>query len=396
MILRFGPFCLDTDQHQLARDGTPVKVEPQVFDLILLLAQNSGRVVSRDAMIDRIWGGRIVSEAAISSRISAARKALGDTGTRQDVIETVTKVGLRFRLPVETDGGAAPSPVPDAAPGPVRYTSSRDGTSLAWTTHGDGPALIRGAHWLSHLEQDWHSPIWGPLLKRLGSFCAVTRYDARGTGMSQRGAVDFSLDRLTEDLEAVADAAGLARFAIFAPSQAAPVALTYASRYPERVSALILLGGFALGRHWRERETGREGQEHAQLTLIREGWGQAGTPFLNAFSTLFMPTATPEQVANMGQIQRASADVETAIRLREAIDRIDVRDVLGSITTPTAVIHASGDAVHPISEGQRLAAGIPNAEFHLVNGDSHVLLPQDPACEVVMGVIAKMVGANTV
>ena len=100
------------------------------------------------------------------------------------------------------------------------------------------------------------------------------------------------------DYECVADAAGLDRFPIFAASQAVPVAIRFAHDHPDRVSALVFLGGYARGRHLRNTREERA-REDLQLSLIREGWGRSGTPFLNAFSTVYMPTATPEQIARM-------------------------------------------------------------------------------------------------
>ncbi|HSV02401.1 MAG TPA: winged helix-turn-helix domain-containing protein [Phenylobacterium sp.] len=118
MIYRFGAFRLDTSAYELRAGDDRVAVEPQVLALIRLLIENRHRLVGRDEIIERIWNGRIVSEAAISSRIKSARRALGDDGAAQRVIRTVPKLGLRFVAPVEADPGeveplpAAPRPPP--------------------------------------------------------------------------------------------------------------------------------------------------------------------------------------------------------------------------------------------------------------------------------------------
>lgn len=375
MRYRFATCLLDTDAHRLEVDGTPVPVEPQVFAILRLLAGNPGTILTRDRLVDEIWGGRIVSEATIAARIAAARRAVGDSGARQEIIETLTKVGIRMAAGVSTEGPARPAP---AERPPIRYATSADGTRIATVTHGTGPPLLRGGHWLGHLELDWESPVWRPLLDRLGQSFTLTRYDQRGTGLSDRDPRAATVDRLAEDMAAVADAAGLDRFPIFAASQAVPTAIRFAVRWPERVSALILYGGFALGRHHRQTPEERA-REEATLTLIREGWGRTGTAFIRAFSMIYTPGCTTAQLDDMTRMQLASADPETVVRLREAIDRLDVTADLAEVRAPTLVIHARGDAVHPASQGQYLASRIPGATFRMIESDSHVMLPQDPA-----------------
>jgi TolB-like protein/Flp pilus assembly protein TadD len=105
MLYRFGAFELDMARFELRVDGEPCRVEPQVFSLIALLVENRERLVSRDEMIEKIWDGRIVSDAAISSRIKSARQALGDDGKAQRYIRTIHNQGLRFVAPVQATRG---------------------------------------------------------------------------------------------------------------------------------------------------------------------------------------------------------------------------------------------------------------------------------------------------
>jgi len=95
--LRFGPFELDPERFELRRDGQPVPVEPRTFDLLRFLARNIGRTVTRDEIFHAVWQDRIVSDAALSSQIRAARRALGDDGETQQVIATVHGRGFRLR-----------------------------------------------------------------------------------------------------------------------------------------------------------------------------------------------------------------------------------------------------------------------------------------------------------
>jgi pimeloyl-ACP methyl ester carboxylesterase/DNA-binding winged helix-turn-helix (wHTH) protein len=364
---------LDTEAHELRRAGAVQAVQPQVFDLIRLLVQNPDRLITRDELIARIWGGRIVSEAAIDSRINAARKAVGDDGARQAVIRTVARRGIRFVAPVRQDGAteAASAPVQT-----VRFCRSADGTRIAYGFSGTGPKLLRAGHWLTHLEHDWHSPIWRPFLDALGRVAAVVRYDQRGTGLSERAVDAFSLDTFVDDLAAVVDAAGLDRFPIYATSQGVPVAIEYAARHPERVSGLILHGGFARGRLLRSEAERAQGE--AYITLMRHGWAEEGSQFLQAFASIFIPDGTPEQIRSLVELQRISTDAATAVLLRRAFDSLDVTHRLAEVAAPALVIHGRNDGVHPLAQSMEIAATLPNAELLVLETRNHVIPTHDP------------------
>jgi TolB-like protein len=117
VLYSFENVILDTQRRELRRGGAPIAVQPQVFDLLEYLIRNRERVVSKEDLIADIWGGRIVSESALTSRINAARIALGDNGDMQRLIRTVQRKGLRFIGPVveHEDADGAP-PLTEAAP----------------------------------------------------------------------------------------------------------------------------------------------------------------------------------------------------------------------------------------------------------------------------------------
>src|SRR5512139_3313707 len=121
MIFRFGDFELDLARVELRHGGQPCPVEPQVFALLALLVENRDRLVSRDELIEKIWDGRIVSDAAVASRIKSARQALGDDGTAQRYIRTVHKQGFRFVAAVSI-AGSAQAVQPEAAPAFVMHS----------------------------------------------------------------------------------------------------------------------------------------------------------------------------------------------------------------------------------------------------------------------------------
>ncbi|MGR3321983.1 MAG: alpha/beta fold hydrolase [Pseudooceanicola sp.] len=384
MIYCFADCRLDTDRHALSVGGAEVHVEPQVFALLRRLCEAGGNLVTRDDLIASVWDGRIVSEATISARINAARAAVGDDGQRQGVIRTVTRRGLQMAVPVEVAGAA-----PAARPGGsqvVRMTRASDGTGIAWAKSGSGPPFLRAGHWLSHLERDWQSPIWRPFIDRFNETHTLYRYDPRGTGLSDRDCGALTLDAFVDDLRAVADAAGLDRFALYGTSQSVPIAIAFAARFPDRVSALTLHAGFIQGSAIRDRRDGTALTE-TFINLIRSGWGQPGSAFMQAFSSLFLPTGTPAQMQDLVEMQVNSATPEFAADLRAAIGEFDVADLLDQVRCPVLVSHARGDAVQPFEESRKLAQRLPDARFLALDSACHILVPEDPAWDQVTSAV---------
>jgi DNA-binding winged helix-turn-helix (wHTH) protein/pimeloyl-ACP methyl ester carboxylesterase len=359
MRFHFGDCVLDADWRELRRAGEPVPVEPQVFDLLLHLVRNRERVVSKDDLLDAVWNGRIVSESTLSSRINAARRAVGDGGAEQGLIRTLARRGFRFVAAVREEASgldaapaAAPTPrvaasakggvfgsaaLPPAPPQEVVFCRAADGVTLAAASFGEGPrTLVKTANWLTHLEHEWRSLFWSHLLRQLAHGRRLVRYDARGSGLSDRGVPDISFGAFLRDLETVVDRFGLGRFALFGPSQGAAVAAAYAALHPERVSRLVLLGAYAQGRNRRGSEEERD-MARAFAALIRRGWGDEHSAFMRAYYSLYYPGASPEQLRGWAEMQRLSASPEDAMRIRLACDDIDVLDLLPRVRAPTLV-----------------------------------------------------------
>jgi DNA-binding winged helix-turn-helix (wHTH) protein/pimeloyl-ACP methyl ester carboxylesterase len=384
MIYAFADCELDTARFELRRGGSTVHVEPQVFELLAALAERAGEVVEKDALVARVWRGPAVSDATINARVSAARKAVGDDGARQEVIRTVHRRGFVMAAGVtpRRAGAARPGFRGSAVP-ETRFALSADGTAIAWAAEGEGPDLVRIGHWLTHLELDHESPVFGPTIARLAARHRLIRYDVRSTGLSQRGGEFGGLDRFVDDLEAVMDAACAGAADVFAVSQAVPVAIAYAVRRPERVRRLVAYGGFVQGRALRPPAQGDLGAEMA-LELIRAGWGREGSVFLETFTRMFAPDATPDMVADLARMQRVTADADTVMRLRRAIDRFDVSDILSRVAVPCLVLHARGDVIQPFVQAQSLAAGLPRASLVSLDSRNHIALPGTASWERLM------------
>lgn len=381
MTYRFADCTLNPDRHRLDRDGSELHVEPQVFALLHLLVSRAPALVSYDEMMAEVWKGRIVSDATVAARLSAARTAVGDDGRRQAIIRTVARVGVQMAVAVTRGPETPETPAVDPTKAQtIRYTRSRDGTAIAWAETGEGPPLLRAGHWLSHLEHDWSSPVWRPVLEDLGRGRRLIRYDPRGTGLSDRSLGAADVEHLADDLEAVADAAGLDRVPVYAISQSVPVALTFAARHPDRVSRLVLVNGFVQG------STARGDLAHTDtmVAMIRAGWGVPGSAFMKAVATLYMPRATAAEVDSFVEMQALSADPDTAATLRRIIGEIDVSAILPAVTAPALVICCAGDTVQSPAQSQLLARRLSDATFATLDSPNHVIVPTDPAwAEVV-------------
>jgi pimeloyl-ACP methyl ester carboxylesterase/DNA-binding CsgD family transcriptional regulator len=259
----------------------------------------------------------------------------------------------------------------------VRFCVAPDGVRLAYALHGSGPPIVRAATWLTHLDFDRESPVWRHWLAALGAGRTVVRYDERGCGLSDRDVGDLSFDVWVSDLETVVAASGLEQFALLGFSQGAAVALVYAARHPDRVTHLVLYGAYARGRRWRGAEGRAYGE--AMISAIRAGWSEATPTFRHLFSMLFLPHGSAEQMAWYDELQRRSTSAETAVRLYEARNDINVLDRACDVTTPTLVLHARDDRVVPVEEGRLVAARVPGARFVLLDSANHILLADEPA-----------------
>jgi pimeloyl-ACP methyl ester carboxylesterase/DNA-binding winged helix-turn-helix (wHTH) protein len=384
VLFLFEDFALDSERRELRAGGAPVPVEPQVFDILVHLVENRDRVVSKDDLIASIWRGRIVSDSTLDSRINAVRKAIGDSGGQQRLVRTMSRKGFRFVG--EVTSAAKPGKPQAHSRGPLRqevhFCTASDGVRIAYAVAGQGPPLVKAANWLNHLEYDWRSPIWSELFHELAADHRLVRYDERGNGLSDWDVDDISFEAFVRDLESVVEAAGLDRFALFGMSQGCAVSIVYAIRHPERVTHLVLYGGFARGRAKRDPEHAR-----TLLSLVRQGWGQENPAFRQFFTSLFFPEGTPEQMQWFNDLQRITTSPENAVRIMQATGEVDISELLPQVRVPTLVLHCRNDAAVVLDEGRRLAAGIPGAKFVAIESRNHLVLESEPAWGQFIGEI---------
>ena len=389
----FEDCCLDTDRRELRRGARPIAVEPQVFDILELLVRNRERVVSNADLIAAIWKGRIVSDSALNSRITAVRQAIGDSGQRQGLIRTIRRKGYRFVAAVQEESsiaadGTVKSMAAAAASVPrmettqsVKFCRTKDGINLAVSSLGSGPVLVRAAHWGTHVEYDLQNPLTDPLLQRLGSRFHLVRYDGRGTGLSDWNVQEISFTTFLDDLATVADSLGLERFALLGMHGAAAASIAYAARHPHRVSKLVLYGGYAQG-PYRRASTRDAAWARAMLTLL--GSSQERPVFVRAFGSLWLPSGTLEQINWFVDLARVSISSENQRKFDTTVVNIDVVDLLPLVRAPTIVFHCIRDNLIPFEEGRRLAYAIPNARFVALESENHALLSTEPVWEKMM------------
>jgi len=278
----------------------------------------------------------------------------------------------------------APRPQPDAAPEAlhqrVRYAQASDGAQLAWASMGSGQPVLKAPNWLNHLEYEWRSPIWGPCFAEFARQCKFVRFDQRGNGLSDWEVDEISEDRMIGDIGTVADAAGLERFALLGISQGGAFSIRYAADNPDRVSCLIIFGGYLRGRLKRDSAE-QEGLFETLSMTIRNGWGSTNPVFRHFFTSTFVPDAPSSISDNFDELQRVATSPENALRIWDMNALVDVSDIARNLQVPTLVLHCAGDRAAPIDEGRRVARTIPGASFVELPGNNHVVLEGTPAFE---------------
>jgi DNA-binding NarL/FixJ family response regulator len=274
----------------------------------------------------------------------------------------------------------------------IRYVNTRDGVRLAWAEAGAGKPLVKAANWMTHLEYDWESPVWRHWMRFFSGNFHFVRHDERGCGMTDWNVGDLSFERWIEDLESVVEVSKPREpFALLGISQGAATCIAYAVKYPERVSHLILYGGYARGT-FNCDDTDKARLYRAMIELVRLGWGSDNPSFRQVFTSRFVPGASDEQLQWFNELCQKTTSPEIAARLLETRANIDVLPLLKSVRTPTLVIHSREDDVIPLINGHILAAGIPNAQFVELDSKNHVLLKGEPAWERFCNEILEFTG----
>ena len=238
-----------------------------------------------------------------------------------------------------------------------------DGQRIAYSTVGEGPLLLFGGRWVTHLEEEWDDPQARAFFEDLASRHRVVRYDRIGAGLSDRrlpGPASMELDART--LAAVHATVGSEPALLFACSCAGLASASYAATNPDLVRKVVFFGGYAA------RDDIPEVTRRSLVDFARTNWALAS----QMLAGLLAPHASGEEIAAISRYQRHSADASVAAQFLELDLAANARALLPAVTMPALVLHRRGDRTVPIGRGRELASLLPNARFVALTGDSHL------------------------
>lgn len=376
--MAFGGYRFEADSGRLWSGACEIRLTPKASAVLEQLVLHAGKPVSKEDLFASVWNGTAVSDDALTSCIQELRRALDDDPRRPRFIETRHRRGYRFIAPLSNTasagagGGLAAPEDDDRAPEQeIRFCRTSDGISLAYSLVGNGPCIVRVLGHFTHLEAEWQWPDLRRFWEYLAGTHTVVRYDGRGTGLSDRYPGEFTEETRQRDLDAVLTAVGADRAVLLGISEGGWTAATYALEHPERVTHLVLYGAYCRGAQARPDYDPEEDQ--ALLTLMRKGWGRDTPAFRQIFtSRFFRADAEPTLIAHFNELQRLSADPETAARYHESCHRRgDGRDLFRRLTLPVLIVHGSEDLAVSADEGRLLASIIPGSQLVLLPSGTH-------------------------
>jgi pimeloyl-ACP methyl ester carboxylesterase/DNA-binding CsgD family transcriptional regulator len=244
----------------------------------------------------------------------------------------------------------------------IRFTEV-DGRRVAYSSVGEGPPLVFGARWVTHLEEDWEDPKQRAFYLELARTHRVVRYDRLGAGLSDRELTTRpTAEGETRALGRILDAIGDEPVTLFALSCAGLSVAPYVRAHPERVRALIFFGAYA------SRDDITEAAKASLVEFVRSNWGLGS----KVLASLLYPRASAPELASLARFQRRAASAETAAAFLELDFETAIRDVLPSLQVPALVLHRRDDRTVPIERGRDVASLLPNARFVALPGDAHL------------------------
>ena len=281
------------------------------------------------------------------------------------------------------DGDAtAPAVIREAPKDAIKTCKARDGASLAFAQCGSGFPLVKAPNWMTHLEHDWDSPVYGHWIEEGSRSNRLVRMDLRGFGMSDWNAPSFTFDDLVADLATVIDEAGVEQCDLFGISHGSAIAMAYAARNPDRVRKLVLVNSFAAG--WRVRADPEEvAYRESLLEMNRQRPAFRRSLLGEMFITLYFPSASETLIDWHNEHFEILGPVKNMEPMIELASLIDVRAELGGIRAETLVFHADQDGNAPIEVGRKVAEAIGGARFKELDSANHIPLGNEPAWAVI-------------
>jgi DNA-binding winged helix-turn-helix (wHTH) protein/pimeloyl-ACP methyl ester carboxylesterase len=380
----FDGYRFESETGRLWSGAREIRLTPKASDVLKQLVLRAGEPVSKSELFTTVWGGTAVSDDALTTCVQELRRALEDDSKQPRFIETRHRRGYRFIAPLSTATSANRGRQQD-----IRYCTTSDGVSLAYSTVGTGPYIVRVLGHFTHLEAEWEWPDMRRFWEELAERHTVVRYDGRGIGLSDRYTGEFTEETRQRDLDAVLTAIGAEKAVLLGVSEGGWTAATYAIQHPEQISHLILYGAYCRGALARPGFDPEE--DRAVVTLIRKGWGR-DTPAIRQVLTsqFFRSDADPALIARFNELQRLSADPDTAARYHESCHtRGDGRDMYRQLRIPVLILHGRDDLAVSADEGRLLASIIPGSQLVLLPSGTHYFPTDTEVVTKAAGAIAR-------
>jgi pimeloyl-ACP methyl ester carboxylesterase/DNA-binding CsgD family transcriptional regulator len=252
----------------------------------------------------------------------------------------------------------------------IRFCRAPSGARVAYAISGQGPALLVPAAWISHVELLWQDQAFRDFFAPLAEMRTLVRYDRPGSGLSEPWPGRQTFDTELQVMQAVADHLELERLDLFGISMGAPASLAFAAANPDRVTRLVVYGGFADGSQISSPEV-----RTAMIAMIRAHWGLGS----DVLADIFLADATAEIKSHFSRVQREAAPAQLAAELLAQCYQTRVHHLLSRVVAPTLVLHRRDDRAIPYRLGRELAAGIPGARLVSLPGRSHFPYAGDSA-----------------
>lgn len=393
-IYEFGRFRVNDSEKTLLENGEIVHLPPKVFDTLLLLVENSGRIIGKEEILQTVWADSFVEDNNLQQHISLLRKTLGDA----QIIQTVPKRGYRFTATVKiltpsnlsdqnkahfqidfqnessafAEHAHAESSISSIDEKPATQYARSGDVNIAYQVLGKGDLdIIFVMGWVSHIEYFWEEPHFASFLKRIASFSRLILFDKRGTGLSDRVPLSElpTLEQRMDDVRAVMDAVGSKRAVLIGVSEGGPMCSLFAATYPEKTTALVMIGTYAKRIREDDYPWGVSKKDRESFyELMQNDWGKAVGIEERAPSL-----ANDENFRQWwATYLRMGASPGAAAALTKMNAEIDIRNVLPSIRVPSLVIHRSGDLCLKVEEGRYVASLIPACKYVELGGIDHL------------------------
>jgi DNA-binding winged helix-turn-helix (wHTH) protein/pimeloyl-ACP methyl ester carboxylesterase len=376
----FGGYRFELETGRLWSGAREIRLTPKASEVLQQLVRHAGEPVSKADLFATVWNGTVVSDDALTSCIQELRRALEDDAKEPRFIETRHRRGYRFVAQLSglvsssrdaANLARAPRRGDKASEQEIRYCTTSDGIPIAYSAIGTGPCIVRVLGYFTHLEAEWDWPDLRRFWEHLAERYTMIRYDGRGIGLSGRYSGEFSEETRQRDLDAVLMAIGAEKVALLGISEGGWTAATYAIEHPERITRLVLYGAYCRGARARPGYDPQE--DRALVTLIRKGWGRDTPAFRQIItSQYFRRDADPALIAHFNELQRLSADPDTAARYHESNHRRgDGRDLFRQLRLPVLILHSREDLAVSADEGRLLASVIPDSQLVLLPSGMH-------------------------